>query len=102
MREFHENVYNDTLVVGDISLVPDVSGIDIGDIRESGMKVVTLSSSVKLNPVLSLCLAWHHFTADKTPRGFTWTIGSEADLFLTHELSEKINIVTSANRFFYC
>ena len=100
MREFHGNVYNDTLVVGDISLVPDVSGIDIGDIRASGMEVVTLSSSVKLSPVFSLCLDWHHFTADKVPQGFTRTIGSEADLFLTCELSEKISIIASANHFF--
>jgi hypothetical protein len=100
MREFHGNVYNDTLVVGDTSLVPDVSGIDIGDIRASGMEVVTLSSSFKLSPMFSLCLDWHHFTADKVPQGFTRTIGCEADLFLTCELSEKISIIASANRFF--
>ena len=49
---------------------------------------------------MSLCLDWHHFTADKTPRGFTKTIGCETDLFLTYELSEKVNILASANRFF--
>jgi hypothetical protein len=100
MREFHGNIYNDTLVVGDISLVSDVSGIDIGDIRASGMKVVTVASSVKLSPKLSLCLDWHHFTADKTPDGYSKTIGCETDLFLSYELSEKVNILASANRFF--
>ena len=100
MREFHGNIYNDTLVVGDISLVPDVSGIDIGDVRASGMKVVTVASSVKLSPKLSLCLDWHHVTADKTPNGYSKTIGCETDLFLTYELSEKVNILASANRFF--
>ena len=29
MREFLGNVYNDTLLVGDMSMVPDVSGIEI-------------------------------------------------------------------------
>ena len=70
MREFHGSIYNDTPLFGDMSLVPDASGIDIGDVRASGMKVVTVSSSVKLSPKFSLCLDWHHFTADKTPDGF--------------------------------
>ncbi len=100
LREFHGNALNDTPVVGDIGLVPEVSGIDIGDVRASGLKVVTLSSSVKLSPKFSLCLDWHHFTADRVPEGFTRTIGSEANLFLACELSEKITIIASANRFF--
>ena len=50
MREFHGNIYNDTAVVGDISLVPDVSGIDIGDVRASGMKVVTVASIGEAQP----------------------------------------------------
>ncbi|MCX5895590.1 MAG: alginate export family protein [Proteobacteria bacterium] len=100
MREFHGNIYNDTLLVGDMSLVPDVSGIDIGDIRASGLKVVTVSSSVKHSPKLSASLDYHHFTADKTPAGYTKTLGSEADLYIGYELTEKINILASANCFF--
>jgi len=99
-REFQGSIYNDSLLFGDMSLVPDASGIDIGDVRASGMKVVTVSSSLKLSPKLSLCLDWHHFTADKTPKGFTKTIGCETDLFLTYALSERVNILASANRFF--
>jgi hypothetical protein len=100
LREFHGNIFNDSLIVGVMSLFPDVSGIDIGDVRASGMKVVTVASSVKLSPKLSLCLDWHHVTADKTPDGYSKTIGCETDLFLSYELSEKVNILASANRFF--
>ncbi|MCX5903859.1 MAG: alginate export family protein [Proteobacteria bacterium] len=99
-REFQGSLYNDSSLFGDMNVVPDVSGIEIGEVRASGMKVITVSSSIKLSPKLSLCLDWHHFTADKTPDGYSKTVGCETDLFLTYELSEKVNILASANRFF--
>jgi hypothetical protein len=99
-REFQGSIYNDTLLFGDMNVIPDASGVEAGDVRASGMKIVTVSSSVKLSPKLSLCLDWHHFTADKTPDGYSRTICCETDLFLTYEFSEKVNILASANRFF--
>jgi len=99
-REFQGTLYNDSPLFGDTSLIPDLSGVDIGDIRASGMKIFTISSTLKLTPKLSFSLDWHHFTADKTPNGYTKTVGCEADLFFAYELSEKVSILASANHFF--
>jgi hypothetical protein len=100
MREFHGNTYNDISVVGDMNVIPDMSGVDIGDIRASGIKATTVASSIKPSQKLSVNLDYHYFVADKTPRGFSKTLGSEVDFYIEYALSEKISILASANHFF--
>jgi len=100
MREFLGNVYNDTLLVGDMSMVPDVSGIEIDNVRASGIKVLTVMTSVKPHPSVCLNLDYHYFVAQHVPKGFTRTIGSEVDFFVSYDISENVNILVSANRFF--
>ncbi len=99
-QEFHSNIYNDNYIVGDVSLIPDVSGATSGDIRASGLHVFVSGISMDLQPKLNLNLDYHHFTADKTPTGISKAIGSEVNLILTYELLENINLIASANRFF--
>lgn len=100
MREFHGNTYNDISVVGDMNVIPDMSGVDIGDIRASGIKATTVASSIKPSQKLTVNLDYHYFAADKTPRGFSRTLGSEVDFYIEYALSEKISILASANHFF--
>jgi hypothetical protein len=100
MREFHGNIYNDVAVVGDMNVIPDLSGVDIGDIRASGIKEIMLASSIKPSPKLTVNLDYHYFVADKTPKGFSNTIGNEIDFYIEYAVSEKIGIMASANHFF--
>jgi hypothetical protein len=100
MREFHGNIYNDVAVVGDMNVIPDLSGVDIEDIRASGIKDTMLAASIKLSPKLTVNLDCHYFVADKTPSGFSRTLGNEVDFYIEYEVSEKIAIMASANRFF--
>lgn len=100
MQEFLGNVYNDTLLTGDISLVPDVSGVDIGEIRASGIQVFTIMSNIKPKEKINLNLDYHYFTAQKVPKGFNRIIGSEVDFIITYDLTEKMQVNLSANRFF--
>ena len=100
MREFHGNIYNDIAVVGDMNVIPDMSGVDIGDIRASGIKATTVASSIKPSPKLTVNFDYHYFVADKTPKGFSKTIGNEVDFYIEYEVSEKIGIIASANHFF--
>jgi hypothetical protein len=87
-------------VVGDMNVIPDLSGVDIGDIRASGIKETMLASSIKPSPKLTVNLDYHYFVADKTPKGFSKTIGNEIDFYIEYAVSEKIGIIASANRFF--
>jgi hypothetical protein len=100
MREFHGNTYNDIAVVGDMNVIPDMSGVDIGGIRASGIKATTVASSIKPSQKLSVNLDYHYFVADKTPRRFSRTLGNEVDFYIEYALSEKFSILASANRFF--
>jgi hypothetical protein len=100
LREFHGNTYNDIAVVGDMNVIPDMSGVDIGDIRASGIKATTVASSIKPSQKLTVNLDYHYFAADKTPKGFSTTLGSEVDFYIEYALSEKISILASANHFF--
>ena len=82
MREFHGNIYNDIAVVGDMNVVPDVSGVDIGDIRASGIKASTVASSIKPSPKLSLLtLTIITLQLIKHPTAFPGPLGSEVDFF---------------------
>lgn len=99
-REFHGNVYNDNYLVGDTSLIPDLSGVSVGGIRASGMHILVGGISADLHPKLNLNLDYHYFNADKTPEGVSERLGSEVNLIATYQVLENLNIIASANRFF--
>lgn len=99
-REFHGNIYNDNYLVGDTSLIPDLSGITIGDTRASGMRILLAGLSIDPHPKINLNLDYHYFKADRTPAGVSRKLGSEIDLIITYKLWKDLNIIASANRFF--
>lgn len=99
-QEFHGNVYNDNYLVGDISLISDLSGITVGGTRASGMHVLVAGLSVDVNPKLNLNFDYHYFQADKTPLGISKAVGGELNLIATYKLAHNMNIVVSSNRFF--
>lgn len=99
-REFHGNIYNDNYLVGDTSLIPDLSGVTVGDIRASGMHIFVSGVSTDLHPKLNLNLDYHYFLADKTAGGISKNLGSEFNLIFTYKPFHGINMIVSANRFF--
>lgn len=99
-REFHGNVYNDNYLVGDTSLIPDISGVTVGDARASGMHILVSGVSADFFPKLNLNLDYHYFLADKTPEGIGKNMGGELNVIATYKLLQNINIIASANRFF--
>lgn len=99
-KEFHGNVYNDNYIVGDTSLIADLSGITVGDARASGMHILVGGVSADINPKLNLNLDYHYFLADKTPQEISKRLGGEINLIFTYKLFRDINITASANRFF--
>jgi hypothetical protein len=99
-REFHGNIYNDHYIVGDISLIPDLSGITVGDFRASGMHVIIGGISLDLHPRINLNVDYHYFLADKTPTGISNNMGSELSAIANFKITENANLIISANRFF--
>lgn len=99
-REFHGNVYNDNYLVGDTSVIADLSGLTVGSARASGMHILTGGFSLDLSPKLNLNLDHHYFLADKAPGGVSKKLGREVNLVLTYEPFHDINVIAGANRFF--
>ncbi len=103
-REFH-NPNNDTPLIGDMSVVGDLSGVTAVDpagneVHASGLHVITVGGGVDVTEKLNVSLDSHYFQAVKTAAGISKDVGFESNLIFTYKLTDKISILASANRFF--
>lgn len=98
-REFH-NPNNDTALVGDMSIVGDLSGVAAGGVAASGLHAFTAGAGVDLAEKLNVSLDGHHFRAVKVPGGASRNVGTEVNLILAYKLRETASLLASANRFF--
>jgi hypothetical protein len=99
-REFHGNIYHDNYLVGDIGLIPDLSGITIDGVRASGVHSIVCGLVWDIFSWLNLNLDYHWFRADATPAGISLDIGREADVTTTCRCSDRLSITAGLNRFF--
>ncbi|MEK6655647.1 MAG: alginate export family protein, partial [Thermodesulfobacteriota bacterium] len=102
--EFH-NPNNDTSLVGDMSVIGDLSGLSVVDpagneVRASGLHVLTVGGGIDVTEKLNVSLDGHYFRAIKIPAGFSKDIGLETNLILTYKLNDRISLLASGNRFF--
>lgn len=102
--EFH-NPNNDTALIGDMSVIGDLSGVTAIDqagneVHASGLHVVTVGGGVDLSEKLNLSLDGHYFRAVKTPAGISKDVGIETNLILTWNIIDNVALNASANRFF--
>lgn len=103
-REFH-NPNNDTPLIGDMSVVGDLSGVTaIGPggnaVHASGLHVITVGGGVDVTEKLNVSLDGHYFWATKTAAGVSTDVGFESNLIFTYKLTDKISFLAGANRFF--
>lgn len=103
-NEFH-NQNNDTPLIGDTSVIGDLSGVNAVDssgneVRASGLHVITAGGGIDLTDRLNVSLDGHYFRAVKTPAGISKDVGLETNLILTYKLTDQICLLASANRFF--
>jgi hypothetical protein len=102
--EFH-NPNNDTPLIGDMSVVGDLSGVTASDhagngLHASGLHVFTAGGGVDVTERLNVSLDGHYFRAVRTPAGISKDIGFETNLILTCKLTDQVSLLASANRFF--
>ncbi len=102
--EFH-NPNNDTPLIGDMSVIGDLSGVTAVDsggseVHASGLHAITVGGGVDLSDKVNVSLDGHYFRAVKTPAGISKDIGFETNLILTYKASEQVSLVAGANRFF--
>ncbi len=98
-REFH-NPNNDTPLVGDMNVVGELGGLQVGTAAASGMRILWAGGAVDVTGKLNLALDGHYFRADRVSAGISKEIGLETDLVLTYKFSEDVSALLSADRFF--
>jgi hypothetical protein len=102
--EFH-NPNNDTPLIGDMSVIGDLSGLSVSDpagtdVRASGLHVLTAGVGSDVTEKLNISLDGHYFRAGRAPAGLSKEIGIETNLIVTYKLKENVSVLASANRFF--
>ena len=99
-EEFHGNIYHDSTLTGDTSLVPDLSGVTAGETRASGVSVWVAGFSADIYPLLNVNVDTHYFRANETPEGVSKDIGNEVSVIATYKLLENLSVIMSGNWFF--
>jgi len=98
-REFR-NGNNDNSLVGDMSVIGDLSGIDVGDEHASGIQAYTLGWGIDLSKKLNFSATGRKFKADKVKAGFSNDIGVETDFTLTYTHNKDYALIVGYDRFF--
>jgi hypothetical protein len=94
------NSNHDTSLVGDMGVVGDLSGIDVGDHHASGMQIYTLGWGIDLTRKLNFSATGRKFMADKVEDGFSREVGVETDLTLTYEKTKDTTFIVGYDHFF--
>ena len=98
-KEFR-NPDNDTTLVGDMSVITDLSGITVNGRRASGLHVFTLGWGIDISKEINFTATGHYFLANSVENGFSRGIGLETDFALTYTVSEDVSLIFAYDRFF--
>jgi hypothetical protein len=83
-----------------MSLIGDLSGIDVGDFRASGLQIFNLGWGVDITDKLNFSAAGRYFYANAVTDGFSRTVGLETDLTLTYAVSDAFLVLAGYDHFF--
>lgn len=97
--EFH-NPNNDSSLIGDMNVIGDLSGLEVGTATASGLQVVTVGGGINVTGKLNVSLNGHYFRANKVPAGFSKEIGLETNLIFTYKIDDHISVLLSGIRLF--
>jgi len=98
-REFR-NPDTDSSLTGDMSLIGDLSGVDVGDYHASGLQIFNLGWGVELAENLEFSSAFRYFYANAVPEGFSRRIGFETDFTLSYEVNDNLLLLVGYDRIF--
>jgi len=98
-KEFR-NPNNDTSLMGDMSVVGDLSGINVGNHHASGIQIYTLGLGIDLADTLNFSATGRKFIANAVEDGFSRRLGVEADFTLTWNINNDFSAIVGYDHFF--
>ena len=98
-KEFR-NPDNDTTLVGDMSVITDLSGITVNGRHASGLHIFTLGWGIDISKELNFTATGHYFLANSVENGFSRGIGLETDFALTYTVNDDVSLIFAYDRFF--
>lgn len=98
-REFR-NGNNDTPLVGDMSVIGDLSGFDAGNQHASGIQAYTIGWGIDLSRKLNFSATGRKFMADKIADGISRDLGIETDFTLTYIHNKDYTLLVGYDHFF--
>jgi len=99
-KEFHGSVFNDSYLMGDMSVITDLSGVTVREVHASGIQAWILGISVNALSNLNLTLRAHFFSANKVPSEFSKDLGVELDSAISYKLTKRISFLAGLDRFY--
>ncbi|HEX8960957.1 MAG TPA: alginate export family protein, partial [Geobacteraceae bacterium] len=98
-REF-KTANNDSALMGDMSVVGDMSGVTVAGHHASGVQIYTLGWGVDITKELNFSATGRYFVANGVEDGFSRKLGLESDFTLTYAVSDNLSLIAGYDRFF--
>lgn len=98
-KEFR-NPTNDTSLMGDMGVVGDLSGINVGGHRASGIQIFTLGWGADIADDLNFSATGRKFIANAVEDGFSRRLGVETDFSLTWNINMDFSAIIGYDHFF--
>ena len=98
-REFR-TPNNDNSLVGDMSVIGDMSGVTVNGHHASGLQIYTLGWGVDMTKDLNFSATGRYFLANNVEDGLSRRLGLETDFTLTYNLAEGLSFLVGYDRFF--
>jgi len=98
-REF-KTPNNDNSLMGDMSVIADMSGVTVSGHHASGLQIYTLGLGVDLTKEINFSATGRYFVANAVENGFSKHLGLETDFTLTWNVGEGFSVIVGYDRFF--
>ena len=94
------NPNNDNPLVGDMSVIGDMSGVNANNHHASGLQIYTLGWGIDMLKELNFSATGRYFLANNVETGFSKNLGLETDFTLTYNMSDGLSFIAGYDRFF--
>jgi len=91
---------NDSSLLGDMSVIGDMSGVTVNGHHASGLQIYTLGLGVDITREINFSATGRYFVANAVEGGFSKHLGLETDFTLTWNMGEGLSVIAGYDRFF--